>query len=112
MNVIFRGCIRHTGYASLVLAGLCVFAESVMPAFVTPYFNPYALAVFGLMMSVVGARGVSGSRIMRCVVGSLFVAVVGLSLWFSFGDSSVLFVAGGITAMIAFFFTSVYALEV
>lgn len=112
MNVLFRGLIRHVGHASLVLAGVCLFAESVMPAFVTPYFNPYVLAVFGLGMSVFGMKDASGSRVARWVVGGVFTLGIGMALWFSVGEVSRLLMGGGMIALVAFFFTSVYALEV
>lgn len=112
MNLILRGIIRHTGYASLVLAGVCLLAELVMPAFVTPYFNPYVLVVFGMMLSAVGVQGVSGTRSARWVWGAVFGLGVGLAFWFSFGDASRLLMGGGVAMLIAFLVTSVYAFDV
>lgn len=112
MSLILRGFIRHVGYASLVLVAVCLFMESVMPAFVTPYFNPYALAVFGLVMSVFGLQGIFGSRFARWVLGGVFVVGIGLAIWFYLGDVSALLVGVGLAGLVAFFVTSVYAFEV
>ncbi len=110
ISSLLRGSVRHTGYAFFCLAILSAFIERALSGFVTPYFNPYAVASMALVLSLFGAWDVVGSRRGRWFVG--VVCVTGLSVWlylsFDFEKVSVLLL-GIIGLLVAFFLTSVYA---
>lgn len=105
------GLVRHTGYACLTLAGLFILSEVLVPAFATPYLNPYLLLVIGMLLALVGGKTVSAPRLGRVGLGFLFVLLLLIAVfsqlsfvyvgtrWLAFGASFL---------VVAFFFASVY----
>lgn len=110
LSSLLRGLIRHTGYAFFCLSVLSAFIERALTGFVTPYFNPYAVASMALVLSLFGAWDVVGSRRGRWFVGGLFVVGIAFFVYVSLDVSKgSLLSFGTMGLLVAFLLTSVYA---